>query len=347
MNIILITQYFWPENFRINDLTTGLKERGHAIEVLTGLPNYPSGRLFNGYGFLNRRKDIYNGIHIHRVPLVPRGSGSSIRLALNFISFASLASLMAPIFCRNQYDVILVYEPSPITVGIPAIVLKLFKSAPIIFWMQDLWPESLSATGAVRSRTVLKLVELLVRLIYKSCDRILVQSRAFIPAIKRLGGESEGILFYPNSAETLYRPVEVEKDAPERTLMPEGFRVMFAGNIGAAQAFPSILSAAERLKEHRHIHWIILGDGRMLEWVKAEVRQRKLEKTFHLLGRFPAEAMPRFFSLSDALLVTLKNEPIFSITIPSKVQSSSPVQNPLLPRLTVRAPTLSRKPEPV
>ena len=254
-------------------------------------------------------------------------------MALNFFSFAFSASFLMPYYCRKNYDIIFVYEPSPITVLVPALTLKMMKSIPLMFWMQDLWPESLSATGAVKSSLILKLVELMVRLLYKGCDKILAQSKAFIPAIQRLGGAPDRIIYYPNSAEALYRPVDVAKDASERKLLPKGFRITFAGNIGAAQDFETILSAAEKLKSVQDIHFIILGDGRMLPWVSDQVRRLGLQKSVHLLGRYPADAMPRFFALSDMLLVTLKKDPIFALTIPSKIQSYLACAKPIIAAL--------------
>jgi glycosyltransferase involved in cell wall biosynthesis len=333
VNILIVTQYFWPENFRINDLASGLQERGHKVTVLTGIPNYPGGKIFREYGYFIKRKDYYKGIKVHRVPLIPRGRGGGFRLALNFFSFAFLASILAPFFCIGKFDLILVYEPSPITVGLPALVLKKVKNAPVIFWMQDLWPESLSATGAVRSKIILKMVELLVRFLYKGFDRILAQSLAFMAPIKRLGGKPGRVLYYPNSAEAFYQPMEIPKSAPERAVMPDGFCVTFAGNIGVAQDFGTILTAAELLKDQRDIHWVIIGDGRMSVWVNEQVLSRGLTQTVHLLGRFPAEKMPRFFALSDALLVTLKKEPIFALTIPSKVQSYLACAKPVIAAL--------------
>lgn len=333
MNILIVTQYFWPENFRINDLALGLKERGHKVEVLTGIPNYPGGILYHEYRFLNRMKDNFNGINILRAPLVPRGIESKSRLVLNFISFAVSASILGPILCKGHFDIIIAYEPSPITVGLPALVLKLFKSAPLMFWMQDLWPESLSATGAVRSEKILKLVELMVRFIYMGCDRILIQSRAFLDPIKRLGGDPKRVLYFPNNAEKLYKPVTVGINASERASLPIGFIVTFAGNIGAAQDFDTILTAAEHLKNQKDIHLVVLGDGRMFQWVKKQVRTRNLENTVHLLGRHPAEAMPRYFALSDALLVTLRRAPIFALTIPAKVQSYLACSRPIIAAL--------------
>lgn len=307
--------------------------RGHQITVLTGIPNYPEGKFFSGYGFTRKKVQNYKGIKVVRVPLIPRGKGGRIRMALNYFSFAFIASLLGPIKCRDVYDVIFVYEPSPITVGLPAIIMKKVKFAPIVFWVQDLWPESLSATGAVKSQWILDRVKTLVRFIYSRCDRILVQSRAFSKPIMSLGIEAERLTYFPNSAESLYKPVSLESDAVEREKMPEGFKVMFAGNIGAAQDFPTILKAAEYLKEYPDIHFIILGDGRMYSWVVSQIRERGLTDSVHLLGRYPVETMPRYFSLADVMLVTLRKEPIFELTIPAKVQSYMACARPIIAAL--------------
>jgi len=333
MKILMVTQYFWPENFRINDLALGLKEKGHEVQILTGIPNYPGGRFFTGYNFFAPLFETYEDIPVFRVPLIPRGNGSRIRLVLNYFSFVFFAYLLGPLRRLGSVDLIFIYEPSPITVCLPALLLKKLKSAPLMFWMQDLWPESLSATGAISSEKILKMVDILVRFIYRGCDRILVQSRAFIEPVKRQGGDQDRILYFPNSAEELYEPVKLESNASERAMMPDGFCVTFAGNIGVAQDFGTILDAAERLKEHKYIHWVIIGDGRMFQWVQRQVIKRGLSETVHLLGRYPAEAMPRFFALSDVLLVTLKKEPIFALTIPSKVQSYLACAKPIIAAL--------------
>jgi glycosyltransferase involved in cell wall biosynthesis len=330
VQILIVTQYFWPEEFRINDLALGLLARGHKVTVLTGKPNYPAGRFFAGYGFFGQSREDYHGVKVLRVPLIPRGGGDSVRLVLNYFSFAASASLLAPILCREDYDAILVYEPSPITVGLPARVLRAITGAPVLFWVQDLWPESLAATGAVRAPWILKLAAKLTQCIYRGCDRILVQSRAFIEPTLRMGVERERIAYFPNSAEALYRPLDLPADAPERAAMPAGFRVLFAGNIGAAQDFPTILAAAELLKSNAHIHWIVLGEGRMRDWVRTEIVRRGLTGSVHLLGRHPVESMPRWFAAADAMLVTLKRERIFAYTIPAKVQSYMACARPIV-----------------
>lgn len=340
---MIVSQYFWPENFRINDLAAGLVERGHEVTVLTGIPNYPQGRFFSGYGWFRKTREEYKGVRILRVPLVPRGNGSGIRLALNYLSFALSASVLSPFLCRGKYDLIFVFEPSPITVGLPALVLKKLKSIPILFWVQDLWPESLSATGAVRSPRILSWVERLVRFIYQGCDRILVTSRAYFPSIQGIGVDSKKLLYFPQSVEDLYQPVTAEPGSAEHTLMPEGFRVLFAGNIGAAQSFETILDAAERLTAYPGIQWIIVGDGRMCAWVEAEVQRRNLTGTVHLLGRHPVESMPRFFALADVLLVTLRKEPIFALTIPGKIQSYLACGKPIIASLDGEGSNLVRE----
>lgn len=268
-----------------------------------------------------------------RVPLAPRGSGSRVRLALNYLSYASFASLLGPLLCRGKFDLIFVCQLSPFTVGIPAIVLKKLKRIPIVFWVQDLWPESLLASGAVRSPWIVRPVERLVRFTYRRCDRILVTSRGFMPRVEGMGAEAEKIDYWPQWAETLYQPVALEREAPERKEMPQDFRIMFAGNIGAAQSFETILGAAEKLREYPEIHWVILGDGRMRKWVRKRIEQLGLEGKIHLLGRRPMESMPRYYALADVLLVTLKKNLIFSLTIPGKVQSYLACERPIVAAL--------------
>jgi len=332
MHILIVTQYFWPENFRINDLALGLVKIGHDVTVLTGQPNYPSGRFFEGYHFWGRARETFQGIQVVRVPLLARGNGRTIRMFLNYLSFAFFASLLGPLRCGGSADIILVYEPSPVTVGLPALVMKAVKKAPLMFWVQDLWPESLSATGAVRSLWILARVAGLVRFIYRGCDRVLVQSRAFVDRVRGLGVLPDRILYFPNSAEGLYRPVAREEVCSGEAL-PDGFRIMFAGNIGAAQSFATILAAAETLRDHHRIHWIILGEGRQSDWVRQEITRRRLERSVHMLGQHPMESMPEWFARADVLLVTLKSDPIFELTIPSKIQSYMACGRPILAAL--------------
>ncbi len=333
MKILIVTQYFWPENFRINDLATGFQEQGHDVTVLTGMPNYPTGSFFSGYNGFNKSREDYHGVKVVRVPLVPRGKGGRLSLALNFISFALTASVMAPFRCHGNYDAIFVHEPSPITVGLPAIVLKKIKKAPIFFWVLDLWPQSLTAAGGVKSKIIINGIECMVAFIYRHCDKVLVQSRGFISEIERLDVNPVDILYFPSWAESLYLPVESSDSICKEFDLPDGFYIMFAGNVGESQDFDSILLAAEELREHTDIHWLIVGDGRMATWVQEEVYKRDLAGTVHLLGRHPLERMPQLFSFSDVMLVSLKRDPIFAMTIPGKVQSYMACGRPVVAML--------------
>ncbi len=329
----MVTQYFWPESFRINDLVCGLVDKGHEVVLLTGIPNYPKGKYLEGYGFFGPFLDNFNGIPVYRVPMFARGEAGMIGLSLNYLSFVFFACLLAPFRVGKNFDLIFVFEPSPITVGLPAILLRWLHKKPLMFWVQDLWPESLSATGMVTSPRLLRKVERLVRFIYRRCDRILVQSEGFVPRVVAVGGAKERVLYFPNWAEPLYRVLRLERNAPERGEVPRGFCVMFAGNIGAAQSFDTILDAMQRLRDYADIHCVILGDGHQRTWVEEQVAERGLRDQVHLLGRRPMEAMPRYFALADALLVTLRRAPVFALTIPSKVQSYLACARPIVASL--------------
>jgi glycosyltransferase involved in cell wall biosynthesis len=333
MNILIVTQYFYPERFLINSLAEDLNKAGHCVSILTGMPNYPAGKVFPGYRCTFPTRERYNEIEIIRVPIIPRGSASRFRLLANYLSYVLSASLFAPFLLRRPVDVIFVYQLSPVFVGIPALVVKWMKHAPILLWVQDLWPESLIATGAIKSPILLATVRGLVRLIYRWSDIILVQSQAFIPKIRELAPRAGRIRFLPNPADRLYRPVVPLADAPERTMMRPGFRVLFAGNMGVAQDLENVLAAAERLGPRRDIQWVLIGDGRVRPWVEEQIQARGLEKTVQVLGPFDSERMPTFFALADALLVTLRREDIFALTIPSKLQSYLACGRPIIAAL--------------
>ncbi|GAV19751.1 hypothetical protein MMIC_P0708 [Mariprofundus micogutta] len=334
MNILIVSHYFWPEQFRINDLAQALKQRGHDVSVLTGMPNYPTGKLFEGYSWWKKRYDKMNGIPVYRTPMFLRREGRGWQLALNYLSFVLFGSLLAPWYFRKQnFDVIFVYEPSPFTVAIPGMLLRRLKKTPMLFWVQDLWPESLSAAGAVNSPAILNAVASMVRWIYSHCDKVLVQSQAFVKPAVRAGAVLEDTLYYPNWAESFYRPLPVSEIKLQDIAVPEGFRVMFAGNLGEAQALETILGSAERLKHEAAIQWVIVGDGRRAEWMRQEVKRLNLGGTVTFLGSYPAEKMPHFFAKADALLVTLKADEVFAQTIPSKVQTYMACAKPVVAAL--------------
>jgi glycosyltransferase involved in cell wall biosynthesis len=320
VKILIVSQYFWPENFKVNDLTQALVQRGHSVTVLTGIPNYPSGNVFTEYQKNPQSFSDYCGAKVLRAPMLARGKGA-VRLSLNYFSFVLGACLVGTWRLRGQpFDVIFVFEPSPITVGLPAVLLGRLKSVPVVFWALDLWPETLVAIDAVRSPMVLGWVGRLVAFIYQRCTLVLGQSRGFLASIAKYCSDTQKIRYFPSWAEEIFNQTDVVP-AVEVPAKDDVFNVLFAGNIGDAQDLPAVLDAAELLKDKASIRWLIVGDGRKSNWVRDQVQRRGLQNNVLLLGRFPLERMPSFYAHADALLVSLKKDPVFSLTIPNKVQS--------------------------
>jgi glycosyltransferase involved in cell wall biosynthesis len=332
MRILIVTQYFWPETFRINDLVAEFCSRGHTVTVLTGCPNYPEGEIFPEYKNNPAAFAKFGAANVIRVPISPRGKGA-LKLLINYASFALSATVLGWWnLRRKKFDIIFVCQLSPVTSGLPAIFFRHLMKIPVVFWVLDLWPETLEAVGIVRSQRVLKAVGFLVSFIYKRCDLILAQSRSFIPKIMQYSQPEKSIEYFPSWSDTQFdfSTVNPAKEVPSA----EGvFNIMFAGNIGDAQDFPTILDAAECLKNDKSIRWLILGDGRVSAWVRSEVVRRGLSDCFLMLGRYSLDRMPSFFTHADVLLVSLKSESIFSMTIPGKLQSYLAAGIPVLAML--------------
>lgn len=332
IRVLIISQYFWPENFRINDLASFFSSDGQEVTVITGKPNYPQGYLFPEFKANPKSFNRYENINIIRVPMLNRGKGK-FSLALNYLSFFVSASTLGLFKIRSKsYDVIFVFGVSPITVAIPAILLKKIKKIPIFLWVLDLWPESVSVAGGIKSKLVIGLLGRLVSWIYANCDHVLIQSRSFFQSVSQYckdANKAEKVIYFPSWAEDLFDSNTVS-DQQVITRDDNYFTIMFAGNLGEAQDFPAILNAAEKLKQNKRVRWLILGDGRIRDWLAAEIKQRELSDSFHLLGRHPLDAMPSFYSCADVLLVSLKNSEIFAMTIPGKVQSYLKFGKPII-----------------
>ncbi len=319
MKILIVTQYYFPENFKSNDLSFELQKRGHDVTVLTGLPNYPEGKMFDGYGIFKNRNQEINGVKIIRALLLLRGKGGGIRLFLNYFSFAFFASIKAFILnFNNKYDAVIVHEPSPITQFYPALLLKKMQNVPVYFWVMDLWPESLEIAGGVKNKVVLNFFKKMVIGFYKNSEKILITSKGFKKSILEKGDFESKLEYFPNWAEDAIS--EGDKNFPVPNL-PTGFKVMFAGNVGEAQDMDAIMNAALELKDHPEIKLIIVGDGRKMPYVQEFIQKNNLEETVITVGRFPVEAMASFFDKADVMLVSLKDDKIFNLTVPAKVQA--------------------------
>jgi glycosyltransferase involved in cell wall biosynthesis len=331
MNVLVVSQYFWPETFRVNEIVSELTARGHEVTVLTGRPNYPEGVVHPDFAAAPERFSTYAGASVQRVPLRPRGKGN-VRLVLNYWSFVFWGCLLGPWLLRGRrFDAIFVFETSPITSALPAILLKWIKRAPLSMWVLDLWPDTLKAVGMVKSEAALRAVGALCRFIYRRCDLILGQSRAFVEPIRRWEGSAERFRYFPAWSEEIFDAASQQAVSATELAPHAGcFNILFAGNIGDAQDFPSVLEAALLTRERSDIHWLIVGDGRAAPQVKADIERMGLTNTVFMLGRHPVERMPSFFAGADALLVSLKADPIFAMTIPGKVQSYLASGKPLL-----------------
>lgn len=320
MKVLIVSQYFWPESFRINEVARDLKQLGHEVEVLTGKPNYPEGVFYSGYRGTTLMKELWNGIPIHRLPMVARGQHHKFKLILNYLSFIVSGLLFGPFLLRKkQFDVIFVYAPSPIFQVIPASFIGWLKKAPVVLWVQDLWPQSVSATGHIESKLAFKILEKAVAFAYRHTDLIVAQSEAFIPQIKRLNPSNLPVEYLPNSVDDSFLYPAPEHHVSIKPL-ETGFNVVFAGNIGSAQAIETIVDAAEKLKLNAEIKIVILGRGSKLDWLKTQMSSRNLNNIV-LAGQHPLEAMPHLLRQASALLVTLAKQPIFELTIPSKIQA--------------------------
>ncbi|MEN8638948.1 glycosyltransferase family 4 protein [Pseudomonas sichuanensis] len=333
MKILVLSQYFWPESFIINDIVRTLDEQGHEVVVATGKPNYPDGDIFEGYQAGGTQRERYlDRVDVVRVPLWPRGAGGAKNLILNYLSF-----VLAGLFClpwllrKRQFDAILVFAPSPILQAIPAIPLKWIKGARLALWVQDLWPESLAATGFVKNAAALRMVGWLVRGIYRCCDTLLVQSRAFVEPVSRYA-PLEKIVYYPNSMDSRSEVAATVLPEPLVDVLAKHFCVVFAGNLGTAQALDTLVEAAVQLRDDPDVRLVLVGSGSRLAWLQSQKEVLGLDNLV-LPGRFPMESMPAIFERSAVLLVSLSDQEIFAQTVPSKIQAYLAAGRPIVASL--------------
>lgn len=330
MRLLLVTEHYWPEQFRITDLAEGLRSRGHVVDVLTGMPSYPQGQYFAGYRPWGPYREEHRGVRVERVPIVPRGKGRSWELVLNYGSFVVSASLRLLLRRARPWGVVLVYQPSPVTTAVPALLQRALAGIPVAIWVQDLWPESITSTGMVRNQSLVSLVGRLSEGIYRRCDRVIGQSRSFVERLAKAGVARERLEYLPNWAESVYQPAPPPAARTEE--WESAFTVMFAGNLGRVQALDTVLEAARMLDEDPDIHWAIFGEGALRGWMEEEARRRGLSRVF-FLGRRPAGEMPALFARAGAMLVSLKADDSLAMTIPAKLQSYLACGRPILASL--------------
>ncbi len=321
MKLLVVCQYFYPEQFKINDICFELVKRGYDVMVLTGLPNYPSGVIPKDYRWFKRRSEDINGVQVIRSCLVARGQGK-LRLALNYLSFAICASVKA-LFLKKDFDLILVWQLSPITMALPALLLKKLTGKPLLLYCQDLWPESIVAAGIKKEGTIYKMLLSFSQYVYHGVDKILISSQMFERYFDEVIGINSGISYLPVYAESLFENIELIKNKSEI------INLVFAGNIGEMQSVETIIKAANELKDLDRIIWHIVGDGSdRINCEELAVKYGLSNVKFY--GQRPMEEMPDFYSIADAFLVTLKANKEISYTLPNKVQSYMAAGKPII-----------------
>lgn len=331
MRLLIWSQYFWPENFVINQLAQAVQKLGPDVSILTGKPNYPGGKVFDGYRAAGFGYERFGIIDVFRVPIIPRGKRSRLRLAANYISFVFSALFFAPVLLRKKaVDVVFIYAPSPLLQALPALLFGFFRRVPVVLWVQDLWPESLTATGLISNGLLLRSVRTLVRVIYKHVDLVLVQSEAFRDPIGRFVTDPNKIVYFPNPAESMTQGDDSE--GCENSLadrVGRKFSIVFAGNIGTVQACETIVRAAELLQGFPDIQFFLVGDGSHFDSIRAEISKRGLVNV-QMPGRLPVNEMGAVFTAAQALLVTLRRDPVLTLTVPSKLQAYLAAGRPVI-----------------
>ena len=329
MKILLISQWFTPEpTFKGLAFALELVSRGHQVEVLTGFPNYPGGKVYKGYKIRMYQHEIMQGIHVHRVPLYPNHDQSAVKRIANYITFA-LAASVAINFVTSRPDVAYVYHP-PLTTSLPAMAQKLFRGVPFVYDVQDLWPDTLASTGMLHKKWQLSMVSKWCDLVYRSASFVTVLSEGFKDALIMRGVPENKIRIIHNWCEESPPSIQVQPTAKKPALFQDRFTVMFAGNFGKAQALHTVLNAAKIVETvNPKVQFVLVGSGVEEDRLKAQVTAMNLTNvTFH--PRLPMDEISSYMRNADALLVSLRADPLFKITIPSKTQAYMAIGKPII-----------------
>ena len=308
------------------------------MTVLTAIPDYPKGKFYDGYSLYKRRREILNGVKVIRLPIIPRGKGSSLQLVFNYISYYITLSVFTFFHAfKNKYDCIFVHLTSPFFPGVCAKYLSKRQHIPLLFWVLDLWPESLISAGSITNSLMINSQIRMVTKVYAQCSKILISSKGFEKSICEKGPFKEKIVYFPNWAETVHKScainVEIDAISPFGVVGANNFILLFAGNIGEAQNLDAVLDAARLLKDKKRIKFVFVGDGRKKTALERYAIEQGLCETVYFIGRYPLETMPIFMARSDVLIVSLKDELCFNLTVPAKIQFYMAQAKPILAML--------------
>lgn len=328
--VLLVAQNFYPEFFKSNDIASELVARGYTVDVLTGIPNYPEGVFYKGYGIFSRRVDTYNGAKVYRAYQIPRGAKpGALRLSLNYLSFALCSTFWVLFFFvfKRRYDAIIVHQTSPITQAWPALVLKFLRRTPIYTWVLDIWPDSVSAFMSRPRKVVSEPLRWFTNLVYKHSKRILISSPGFRQLVNRDADYNEKIIDFPNWCEDM-----LGMPRPEIPALPDGFRVMMAGNLSDATGLDGVVEVIKRTAINPRIKWIFVGGGNREAWLRERIAEEGLTECCSVMGRFPFECMPSFYDKADVMFISLKatNYQHLEQTIPARLQSYIAASKPVV-----------------
>ena len=320
MKILVVCQHYFPEPFRLPDICETLVRRGHAVTVVTGTPNYPEGEIYDGYAKGARADEVINGVRVHRCPLIPRKTGTLYRV-LNYYSFV-LSSEWYLHRCKEDFDVVFVNQLSPVMMAQAGLSWAKRHGKKCVLYCLDQWPESLLAGGIRKDSIVYQIFLRVSQNIYRRADDLLVSSRGFVNYFRQvLKLEDKRIRYMPQYAEDLFDTL------PEPAQKKDSVDFMFAGNVGALQSVDTIVEAARLVQNEKKIHIHIVGGGIALEACKKQAEG--LENiTFH--GRHDIGEMPAFYAMADAMLITMKDDPVLSATLPGKVQTYMAAGKPVV-----------------
>lgn len=329
MKILLVTQYFYPENFRSNDIAFELAKRGHDVTVLCGIPNYPEGKYFKDYGVFKNRIERIDGVKIYRCFQSARGrKAKGIFLSLNYLTYVFFGILWAIyLSIRKRFDCVIVHAPSPITQAIPGIVVKKLQKIPLYIWVLDIWPNAMVSGGGINNKRILSMMTALVKWIYDNASQILISSKGFEELIINQADRfKEKLVYFPNWADDML--TQPHQSIPK---LPEGYKIMMAGNLGQAQSIRKVMDAALLTKDYKDIKWIFVGDGSEKAYIDEFVIKHRLQETVFAVGRYPSSYMRSFFDEADALLITLRAKfPHIRAVIPARLQSYMSAGKPII-----------------
>lgn len=319
--ILIVSQYFYPESFRINELAFELSRLGHHVDVLTAIPNYPNGVYFNGYGVFKRRKEIVNGCTVYRCFHLPRRKRpTGLSLSLNYLSFliSALLRVLFNFVWKKKYDVVIGFQMSPVTQVVPGCILGWIRGSKVLTWVQDIWPDSIIDSPDENNRQrILPVLSLVTEFVYKHSDKLLISSPGMKDLVCRKHDYSAKIEWVPNWCDDF-----LKDNVNPNPLMPDGFNIVMAGSINEGIGIDGVIKLIEEFKDNNDINFVFIGGGSKKEYLEDVVKQKNLSNTY-ILGMFPFEEMPSFYVKADAMLLSLAKSDLkyLDVTIPSRLQS--------------------------